>query len=103
MISAGIYTFLSVLGMLWGIVSSYPKTAFGKILYNSTLFMGSTYFIIAIAAAISSLILRKKQKNKSKHLDKCYFVNIHRSSIGYKFPCRKNIINIIKKENCFFP
>ena len=65
MISAGIYTFLSVLGMLWEIVSSYPKTAFGKILYNSTLFMGSTYFIIAIAAAISSLILRKKQKTKA--------------------------------------
>ena len=65
MISAGIYTFLSVLGMLWGIVSSYPKTAFGKILYNSTLIMGSTYFIIAIAAAISSLILRKKQKTKA--------------------------------------
>ena len=68
MISAGIYTFLSVLGMLWGIVSSYPKTAFGKILYNSTLIMGSTYFIIAIAAAISSLILRKKQKYvRSRH------------------------------------
>lgn len=65
MISTGIYTFLSVLGMLWGIVSSYPKTAFGKILYNSTLIMGSTYFIIAIAAQYHLLYFAKNKKTKA--------------------------------------
>ena len=60
MFSVGPYLFLSGLGMLWGIVPESPETGFGKVLYDVTLFMGGTYFIIAAAAAILSLIFRKK-------------------------------------------
>ena len=64
MFSCGPYAFLSVLGAFWGIVSYSPKTAFGDILYNATLIMGEFYFIVAIAAVIVSLLLRKKGKTK---------------------------------------
>ena len=33
MLSVGPYIFLSVLGMLWGIVASTPDTAFGKAIF----------------------------------------------------------------------
>ena len=34
MLSVGPYIFLSVLGMLWGIVASTPDTAFGKAIFD---------------------------------------------------------------------
>ena len=60
MFSVGPYLFLSGLGMLWGLVPENPETGLRKVLYDVTLFMGGTYFIIAAAAAILSLIFRKK-------------------------------------------
>ena len=65
MFSVGPYIFLSALGMLWGIMPSSPKTPLAKTLYNTTLTMGSTYFIIAIAAVILSFIFRKTGKTKA--------------------------------------
>ena len=65
MFTAGPHIFMSGLGMLWGIVGSSPDHAFGEFLYNATLMMGSTYFIVAIVVVISSLILRKKEKIKA--------------------------------------
>ena len=57
--------FLSALGMLWGIASDSPETAFGEMLYNATLVMGGTYFVVAIVAVILSFILRKMGKAKA--------------------------------------
>ena len=65
MFSVGPYIFLSALGMLWGIMPSSPKTPLAKTLYNTTLTMGSAYFIIAIAAVILSFIFRKTGKTKA--------------------------------------
>lgn len=65
MFSAGPYVFLSALGMFWAIVAYNPETALGEVLYNVTLTMGTFYFVIAIVAAIASLILRKKGKVKA--------------------------------------
>lgn len=65
MLFAGPYTFLSVLGMLWGIVGGSPQTAFGEVLYNVTLIMGANYFVVAITAVIASFILRKIGKTKA--------------------------------------
>ena len=65
MLSVGIYAFLSVLGMLWGIVPGSPKTAFGKMIYDVTLMMGTTYFVVAFITVILSLFLRKKGKVKA--------------------------------------
>lgn len=58
----GPYVFLSALGMLWGIVTGSPKTAFTEFIYKVTLKMGETYFIVAIVTMIASFILRKKGK-----------------------------------------
>lgn len=65
MFSVGPYAFLSAVGLLWGIVSNSPKTALGEVIYDATLMMGSIYFVIAIAAVIVSLILRKHGKIKA--------------------------------------
>ena len=65
MFTVGPHIFLSGLGMLWGITGSSPDHAFWEFLYNATLMMGSTYFIVAIVAVIGSLILRKKGKIKA--------------------------------------
>ena len=65
MFSAGPYVFLSVLGMLWGIVPGSPETALGEALYDATLTMGGIYFIIAAVATILSLVFRKKGKLKA--------------------------------------
>ena len=65
MFSVGPYAFLSALGMLWGIASNSPETDLGEVLYDATLMMGGIYFVIAIAAVIASLILRKKEKTKA--------------------------------------
>ena len=65
MFSVGPYAFLSAVGLLWGIVSNSPKTALGEVIYDATLMMGSIYFVIAIAAVIVSLILRKRGKIKA--------------------------------------
>ena len=65
MLSAGPYVFLSILGMLWGIVPGSPETALGETLYDTTLMMGSIYFIVAIAAVILSFVLRKIGKVKA--------------------------------------
>ena len=65
MFSVGPYIFLSVLGMLWGIVAYSPETAFGEILYDATLMLGGIYFIVAIAAVILSFVLRKINKARA--------------------------------------
>ena len=64
MFSVGPYIFLSALGMLWGIAFSGPESTFGAMIYDATLFMGGTYFIVAIVAVILSFILRKLGKMK---------------------------------------
>ena len=65
MFSVGPYAFLSVFGILWGIVPSSPKTAFGQAVTDVTLAMGSVYFAVAAVAVILSLILRKMGKIKA--------------------------------------
>ena len=64
MFSVGPYVFLSFLALLWGIVHRNPESAFGKILYEATLTIGSFYFVVAIAAMILSFVFRKKGKIK---------------------------------------
>ena len=64
MFSVGPYVFLSFLAILWGIVPGNPESAFGKILYEATLTIGSFYFVVAIAAVILSFVFRKKGKIK---------------------------------------
>ena len=65
MFSVGVYIFLSALGMLWGITSNSPETAFGEVLYDATLMMGGVYFIVAAAAVILSFVFRKRGKIKA--------------------------------------
>ena len=65
MFSVGPYVFLSFLALLWGIVPGNPESAFGKILYEATLTIGSFYFVVAIAAVILSFVFRKKGKIKA--------------------------------------
>ena len=65
MFSAGPYVFLSALGLLWGIAGGSPESAFGQVLYDVTLTMGTLYFVVAAVAAISSLIFRKLGKIKA--------------------------------------
>ena len=65
MFSVGPYIFLSILGMLWGIVPGSPDTSFGEILYDVTLMMSGTYFLVAGAAVILSLVFRKSGKTKA--------------------------------------
>ena len=60
MFSVGPYLFLSAAGILWGIVPGRPETAWGQILYDATLIMGGTYFIVAAVSVILSLVFRKK-------------------------------------------
>lgn len=62
MFSVAPYVFLSVFGMLWGIVSNSPETALGRVLSDATLLLGGVYFIVAIAAVILSFVFRKKGK-----------------------------------------
>ena len=64
MFSVGPYVFLSFLALLWGIVPGNPESAFGKILYEATLTIGSFYFVVAIAAVILSFVFRKRGKIK---------------------------------------
>ena len=68
MFSVGPYIFLSFLALLWGIVPGNPESAFGKILYEATLTIGSFYFVVAIAAVILSFVFRKKGKTKASTL-----------------------------------
>ena len=65
MFSVGPYTVGSGLGMLWGIVGGSPDNALGKVLYDATLTLGETYFIVAIVAVILSFVLRKIGKIKA--------------------------------------
>lgn len=65
MFSVGPYIFASALGMLWGITGVRPESALGKMLHEVTLTMGGTYYIVAIAAAILSLVFRKTGKTKA--------------------------------------
>lgn len=65
MFSVAPYVFLSVFGMLWGIVSNSPETAMGRVLSDATLLLGGVYFIVAIAAVILSFVFRKKGKVKA--------------------------------------
>ena len=60
MFSVGPYLFLSAAGILWGIVPGSPETAWGQILYDATLIMGGTYFIVAAISVILSFVFRKK-------------------------------------------
>ena len=66
MFSVGPYIFLSAFGLLWGIVAGSPETAFGLILYKTTLMMGATFFAVAAVAVIMSLVFRKKGKIKAR-------------------------------------
>ena len=68
MLSIFVYAFLSVLGLLWGIVSSTPDTAFGKTIYNVTGTLGGYYWVVASAAVIGTFILRKTGKTKASIL-----------------------------------
>ena len=65
MVSVPLYVFLSIFGLLWGIVAYSPETAFGEILYEATLMLGQVYFIVAAAAVILSFIFRKTGKIKA--------------------------------------
>ena len=65
MFSVGPSIFLSILGMLWGIVPGSPDTSFGEILYDVTLMISGTYFLVAGAAVILSLVFRKSGKTKA--------------------------------------
>ncbi|MBR5875126.1 MAG: hypothetical protein IKY90_10390 [Oscillospiraceae bacterium] len=65
MFSVGPYIFLSSFGLLWGIVAGSPETAFGLILYKTTLMMGATFFAVAAVAVIMSLVFREKGKIKA--------------------------------------
>ena len=65
MVSVPLYVFLSIFGLLWGIVAYSPDTAFGEALQDATLTLGGYYWIIAAAAAISTFILRKIGKTKA--------------------------------------
>ena len=65
MFSVGPYIFLSAFGLLWGVVAGSPETAFGLILYKTTLMMGATFFAVAAVAVIMSLVFRKKGKIKA--------------------------------------
>ena len=59
MVSVPLYVFLSIFGLLWGIVAYSPDTAFGEALYDVTMTLGGYYWIAAAAAAIGSFIFRK--------------------------------------------
>ena len=65
MVSVPVYIFLSIFGMLWGIVAYSPDTAFGEALYDVTMTLGGYYWIAAAAAAIGSFIFRKIGKPKA--------------------------------------
>ena len=65
MVSVSPYMLLSAFGILWGIVPGSPETAFGEILYNVTLNMGSYFFVVAAAAVILTFVLRKMAKVKA--------------------------------------
>ena len=64
MFSVGPYCFLSMLGMLWGLVDYRPESDFGSLIYEATLSMGGTYFIVAFGVIIMTFILRKIGKDK---------------------------------------
>ena len=68
MFTAGPHLFLSAIGVFWGITSGGYETTVGKIIYTVTLYMGAFYFVVAIAAAISSLVLRRLGKIKASVL-----------------------------------
>ena len=65
MVSLPLYVFLSIFGLLWGIVAYSPDTAFGEALYDVTMTLGGYYWIAAAAAAIGSFIFRKIGKPKA--------------------------------------
>ena len=66
MVSVPLYVFLSIFGLLWGIVAYSPDTAFGEALYDVTMTLGGYYWIAAAAAAIGSFIFRKIGKPKAR-------------------------------------
>ena len=65
MFSVGPYIFLSILGLLWAVVTGSPETAFGETLYYVTIVMGGAFFVVAFIAVILSFILRKIGKVKA--------------------------------------
>ena len=65
MVSVPLYVFLSIFGLLWGIVAYSPDTAFGEALYDVTMTLGGYYWIAAATAAIGSFIFRKIGKPKA--------------------------------------
>ena len=65
MVSVPLYVFLSIFGLLWGIVAYSPDTDFGEALYDVTMTLGGYYWIAAAAAAIGSFIFRKIGKPKA--------------------------------------
>ena len=89
MFSVGPYIFLSAFGLLWGIVACSPETAFGLILYKTTLMMGATFFAVATVAVIMSLIFRKKGKIKAS-----IWINI----IAFVYIARVLAVNSLAEE-----
>ena len=76
MVSGIPYLILSAYGLLIGITGSSAETALGHAIYNVTLVLAAIYFLVAIAAVIATLILRKLGKIKAS-----IWVNV--IAIGY--------------------
>ena len=64
MVSVLPYMIMSAAGFLLGITGNGTNTPFGDLVYRVTIGMAGIYFIIAIAALVGSLILRKIGKTK---------------------------------------
>ena len=65
MIAAGVHLYLSIWGVFWPLIRVRPETAFGNTLFNTTLILAITYFIVAIVVTITAPILRKTGKIKA--------------------------------------
>ena len=65
MISVVPYMIFSAFGILMGITGNGTETALGNAIYEVTIALAEIYFIVALAAIIGTLILRKIGKNKA--------------------------------------
>ena len=65
MISVVPYMIFSAFGILMGITGNGTETALGNSIYEVTIVLAGIYFIVALAAIIGTLILRKIGKNKA--------------------------------------
>ena len=65
MVSVVPYMILSAFGLFLGLTGNGNKAFFADLVYNITLYMAGSYFIVAIGAVIGALILRKMGKIKA--------------------------------------